>query len=140
MIIEANREHINEVYHLLCVLEDQELDYELFKEKYIDGLSHKNIYYYVYVIDNHIVGFVSFYIHHYLHHNSYTGEIVELVVDPEYRGQNIGHQLIDYIECLARQLKLEEIELATSTYRKRAHHFYEVHGYIMNHYNYIKKL
>ena len=82
---------------------------------------------------------ILFYIHHYLHHNSNTGEIVELVVNPEYRNQKIGENLLKFIENLAREKSLEEIELSTSTYRKNAHRFYERNGYLMNHYNYTKK-
>ena len=52
----------------------------------------------------------------------------------------IGKQLIQRVERKAMELGLEEIELSTSTYRKKAHHFYEVNGYQMNHYNYTKQL
>ena len=87
-----------------------------------------------------ILGFLSFQIHRYLHHNQDTGEIVELVVLPECRGKRIGQQLLQAIEKKAIDLHLEQIELSTSTYRKQAHHFYEQNGYEMSHYNYTKNL
>lgn len=140
VIVQAKKEHINDIYQLLCILEDKQLDKKSFEKNYLNGLENRDIYYYIYVKDEKVIGFMSFYIHHYLHHDGNTGEIVELVVDPQYRGQKVGNQLIEYVKNLARELSLEEIELSTSTYRKRAHRFYEAHGFIMNHYNYIKKL
>ena len=69
-----------------------------------------------------------------------AGEIVELVVLPESRGRKIGGQLLQAIEAKANELRLEQIELSTSTYRKQAHHFYESNDYEMLHYNYTKNL
>ncbi|MCD8029229.1 MAG: GNAT family N-acetyltransferase, partial [Erysipelotrichaceae bacterium] len=94
----------------------------------------------VYRNDKEIIGFLSFVVHHYLHHSNDVGEVVELVVKEEYRNQGIGHQLLDEIEKRAQQLSLEQIELNTSTYRKDAHRFYEKYGFKMSHYNYIKNV
>ena len=79
-------------------------------------------------------------LNHYLHHDRDTSEIVELVVLPEKRSLKIGKQLIEKIEKIARNKKLEQIELSTSTYRKDAHRFYERQGYEKLHYNYTKAL
>ena len=88
----------------------------------------------------HWMFYVILTIHHYLHHDRDTGEIVELVVLPEKRSLKIGKQLIEKIEEIARNKKLEQIELSTSTYRKDAHRFYERQGYEKLHYNYTKEL
>ena len=87
-----------------------------------------------------IEGFLSFKIHHYLHHDRDTGEIVELIVLPEKRNLKIGKQLVEKIEEIAKEKQLEQIELSTSTYRKDAHRFYERQGYEKLHYNYTKAL
>ena len=104
-----------------------------------NSLKDKDIIYLVYR-DKKIEGFLSFKINHYLHHDRDTGEIVELVVLPEKRSLKIGKQLIEKIEEIARNKKLEQIELSTSTYRKDAHRFYERQGYEKLHYNYTKDL
>lgn len=135
MIYPALIEDLETVYHYICILENKEIDKEYFKQAYIKGLEDENTFYFL-----HEHGFISMHITYYLHHNGPTGEVVELVVDPEYRSQRIGEQLLKYIEDLGEELGLEEICLCTSTYRKQAHKFYELHGYVMNHYNYIKKL
>lgn len=140
MIEKASVKDLNIVYQLICELEQEQLNKDRFKNIYQKAMDQNDIYYYVYRYQEKVVGFISLYIHHYLHHDHDTGEIVELVVLPEYRNLKIGQQLIQYVERKAVELGLEEIELSTSTYRKKAHHFYEVHGYHMNHYNYTKQL
>ncbi len=139
MIEKARLEDCDEIYNLMCILENQKLDYDHFKQTYHQGINSNDVIYLVYRQDK-ILGFLSFQIHHYLHHNQDTGEIVELVVLPECRGKRIGQQLLQAIEKKAIDLHLEQIELSTSTYRKQAHHFYEQNGYEMSHYNYTKNL
>lgn len=139
MIERARLEDLDEIYSLMCILENKQLDRQHFIDVFQRGLSHKDVIYLVYRQEK-ILGFLSFTVHHFLHHDRDTGEIVELVVLPESRGQKIGKQLIEEIERQARLLHLEQIELSTSTYRKQAHHFYEKNGYEMLHYNYTKKL
>lgn len=140
MITFVEEQDLEKVYQLICELEQEIINKEHFIKVFNDGLKNQDVYYAVYHQEEKIVGFISFIVHHYLHHHHDTGEIVELVVLPEYRNLKIGEQLIQYIETIARNLKLEEIELSTSTYRKKAHRFYEAHGYEKNHYNYTKKL
>lgn len=136
----AEENDLEDIYQLICELEQETINKEHFIRVFDNGLKNPDIYYIVYRQEEKIVGFISLTVHHYLHHHNDTGEIVELVVLPKYRNLKIGEQLIQYIEIIARDLKLEEIELSTSTYRKKAHRFYEAHGYEKKHYNYTKKL
>lgn len=140
MIVLATMNEMEDVYQLICELEDKRIDQEHFERIYRNGLNNEDVDFYVYQKDDEIVGFISLYVHHYLHHDHDTAEIVELVVSSKYRGQKIGDQLIKHVEIIARKKQLEEIELSTSTYRKKAHRFYEAHGYVKDHYNYRKKL
>lgn len=139
MIEKAKLEDLEEIYTLMCILENKELNKQHFTDVFQQGLQDKDVIYLVFRQER-ILGFLSFTIHHFLHHHQDIGEIVELVVLPESRGQKIGKQLLEAIEKQARQLHLEQIELSTSTYRKQAHHFYEQNGYEMLHYNYTKNL
>lgn len=140
MIEEASVQDLEIIYQLICELEQKTINKDRFVDVYLKAINHQDIYYYVYKYQQKVVGFTSLYIHHYLHHDHDTGEIVELIVLPQFRNLKIGYELIQYVEHQAQSLGLEEIELSTSTYRKKAHHFYEVNGYQMNHYNYTKKL
>ena len=127
MIEYAKLEDKEEIYNLICILENKKIKKEHFDCVFENFLKDKDIIYLVYR-DKKIEGFLSFKINHYLHHDRDTGEIVELVVLPEKRSLKIGKQLI------------EKIELSTSTYRKDAHRFYERQGYEKLHYNYTKDL
>ena len=127
MIEYAKLEDKEEIYNLICILENKEINKEHFDYVFENSLKDEGIIYLVYR-DEKIEGFLSFKIHHYLHHDRDTGEIVELIVLPEKRNLKIGKQLI------------EKIELSTSTYRKDAHRFYERQGYEKLHYNYTKAL
>ena len=139
MIVKAGLEDMEDIYNLMCILENKELDKEHFVQTYQQNIQDEDVIYLVYKEDR-ILGFISFVVHHYLHHDRDTGEIVELVVLPECRGKRIGQQLLQAIEKKAIDLHLEQIELSTSTYRKQAHHFYEQNDYEMLHYNYTKNL
>lgn len=139
MIVKACLEDMEDIYNLMCILENKELDKEHFVQTYQQNIQDEDVIYLVYKEDR-ILGFISFVVHHYLHHDRDMGEIVELVVLPECRGKRIGQQLLQAIEKKAIDLHLEQIELSTSTYRKQAHHFYEQNGYEMSHYNYTKNL
>lgn len=139
MIVKAGLEDVEDIYNLMCILENKELDKEHFVQTYQQNIQDEDVIYLVYKEDR-ILGFISFVVHHYLHHDRDMGEIVELVVLPECRGKRIGQQLLQAIENKAIDLHLEQIELSTSTYRKQAHHFYEQNGYEMLHYNYTKNL
>ena len=139
MIVKAGLEDMEDIYNLMCILENKELDKEHFVQTYQQNIQDEDVIYLVYKEDR-ILGFISFVVHHYLHHDRDMGEIVELVVLPECRGKRIGQQLLQEIEKKAIDLHLEQIELSTSTYRKQAHHFYEQNGYEMSHYNYTKNL
>lgn len=140
MIEKAKREDLEAVYELICILEQKEINKDHFKNVFQAGIDDKDVEYLVYRKDEEVIGFLSFVIHHYLHHDYDTGEIVELVVKPEYRSLRIGDRLIRHIEELAKERDLEQIELSTSTYRKKAHHFYEAHDYKKDHYNYTKNI
>ena len=139
MIVKAGLEDMEDIYNLMCILENKELDKEHFVQTYQQNIQDEDVIYLVYKEDR-ILGLISFVVHHYLHHDRDMGEIVELVVLPECRGKRIGQQLLQEIEKKAIDLHLEQIELSTSTYRKQAHHFYEQNGYEMLHYNYTKNL
>lgn len=140
MIERARKEDVEDVYHLICKLEEEVFDKEIFSKVYNENIENLNNYYYVYKIENTCVGFISLHSKQLLHHNGKTGEIVELVVDDTYRNQHIGQQLLNYVENIAKELGLLEIDLSSNIKRTRAHSFYEKHGYVRNHYNLVKKL
>ena len=79
MIEYAKLEDKEEIYNLICILENKEINKEHFDCIFENSLKDEDIIYLVYR-DKIIEGFLSFKIHHYLHHDHDTGEIVELVL------------------------------------------------------------
>ncbi len=96
MIENAKSEDKEEIYNLICILENKEINKEHFDCVFENSLKYEDIIYLV------------------------------------YRDEKI--------EEIARNKKLEQIELSTSTYRKDAHRFYERQGYEKLHYNFTKEL
>lgn len=139
MIEFSKLEDGEDIYSLICNLENKKINKEHFDCVFKHAMQNEDVIFLVYR-DEKVYGFLSFKIHHYLHHDKNTGEIVELIVDPNKRGMHIGSQLIEKIEEIARVNNLEQIELSTSTYRTEAHRFYEKNGYIKSHYNYTKEI
>ena len=79
MIEYAKLEDKEEIYNLICILENKEINKEHFDCVFENSFKDEDIIYLVYR-DEKIEGFLSFKIHHYLHHDHDTGEIVELVL------------------------------------------------------------
>lgn len=139
MIVEAYDHDIDDVFDLMNELEDGTLDRQKFEKLYKMCMENKNVYIYLYK-DVEIMGCLTLYIHHYLHHCDLTGEIGELIVKEKYRNLHIGEQLLNYAEHKGKELQLEEISLSSGMKRKDAHRFYERHGYIKDHFCFEKKL
>lgn len=75
----------------------------------------------------------------------YLDKFVELsgfVVDSEFRGQGIGHELMREAERWAASKGLSVLRLKTNVVRTRAHKFYESMGFerVKTQYTYVKKL
>lgn len=57
------------------------------------------------------------------------GRITKLIVDKEYRGKQIGKQLLDAMKEYLKSNKCEKILIAVSGYNESAIKFYEKNGY-----------
>lgn len=57
------------------------------------------------------------------------GRITELIVDKEYRGKQIGKQLLDAMKEYLKYNKCEKILIAVFGYNESAIKFYEKNGY-----------
>lgn len=139
MICEANYQDLDEVFALMNELEDGTLEKNMFTKQFQRCMEDKNVYIYLYKEDG-VKACITLYVHYYLHHRCITGEIGELIVKNEYRGQKIGQQLLDYVEEMGKKLQLEEISLSSGMKRVDAHRFYQRNGYIKDHFCFEKKL
>ncbi|MCW2258232.1 ribosomal protein S18 acetylase RimI-like enzyme [Providencia alcalifaciens] len=56
------------------------------------------------------------------------GYVVDLVVSPEYRGEKMGHKLIEGMKVWAKENKLSHLELCVLSQNHKAIEFYEREG------------
>jgi GNAT superfamily N-acetyltransferase len=76
-----------------------------------------------------LVAFGSLTIKNNLWQEGYLGHVDELVVDSGYRGRGIGSQLLGRLTALAQERGCRRVELDSAFHRKKAHQFYERHGF-----------
>ncbi len=58
------------------------------------------------------------------------GQIRRMRVHPDHRRKGYAQQIIQKLEEAAKQNKISELQLKTSTQQKMAQHFYEKNGYV----------
>ena len=117
-----------------------ELDYDALYAVYERALSSVTQHLIVGVQEDRIVGFCSLSLKNNFWKAGCIGNVDELVVDENYRGQGIGRKLINRIEEIAISNQCKQIELDSAFHRKEAHHFYKSLGYQSRAYLFTKPL
>ncbi len=128
------------IYAFLCDLEEMRLDKTAFHAVFRRNLADPCVRYRVAEQAGQVVGFVSCHIQYLLHHTGKVGEIQELYVRPESRNQRIGHQLMAYIEEMARREDFVNLEVTTNQRRTDTIRFYEQTGFVVSHQKLVKRL
>lgn len=139
-LIRASKTDDDYIYKMICDLEEQILDYKIFKENFYSNLDMKNIDYYIIEYNSKKCGFISLYTSILLHHNSKITEIQELVIEEKYRSHGIGRRVIESVEKICRENKVEQLEVCTNMKRTKSQSFYKNNGFNETHYKYTKKL
>lgn len=140
MIRFAKAEDLNDIYKLVCLLENTELDYEAFSDIYKAKLSDFSCPMLVYEENEKVTGFLNMKYDYQLHHCEKVCEIVEFIVEEGYRGNGMGQQLFEYACNMSRESGCCQIELSCNQKRKNAHRFYEKCGMINSHYRFVKRI
>ena len=135
-IIYADEKHINGIYALLCALEGEEIDKARFETVYLNNLENRDIYYLVAVENGAVAGFASLHIQQLLHHGGAVGEIQEIVVASEYRGQGMGSELYKSIKQIAVEQNCVLLEVCCNKIRTESHNFYLKQGMQGTHYKF----
>jgi PhnO protein len=147
IICKATITDINEVYKLICELEETELDKINFEKIYLKNLADENICYLLAIIENKIensienkiIAFVSVHIQYLLHHAGKVAEIQDLFVIQEDRNSGIGKILVEKAEIWAKEQGANDIEVSSNQRRLQAHKFYERENYIKSHFKFTKQ-
>ena len=129
-----------EIFGLVCLLEETDIPADDFDKIYSANLNNNNVFYFVSTSDNRITGFISLHIQNLLHHWGKVAEIQELCVEPEFRSKGTGKILLEKAITTAKENNCVLIELAASQRREKAHAFYLKNGFKNSHFKFTLDL
>ncbi|MBS7256287.1 GNAT family N-acetyltransferase [Flavobacterium branchiicola] len=121
------------VYKVICELENEVLDFEVFKEIFNENISNPKNVYLIAENETEGLGFISFHTQNLLHHCGLVGEIQEFFIHQNHRGKGVGRKLVDEILEYAEQNNLKSIEVTTNKKRVENVAIYENLGFTLSH-------
>lgn len=132
---------VTTIYTFICDLEEQTFDFELFENHYLQNIAEQRNIYLVAedTVTPRLTGFISCHGQLLLHHLGMVYEIQEFFVDPDYRGQGIGQQLIRVLELHLRDRECVSLEVTSNTKRVATHEFYSRSGFTKSHLKFTKE-
>lgn len=136
-IVSAEPEHLNDIYKLICELEDEVIDKEAFSNVYTANLNNPNIYYLIAIQNMEIVGFASLHIQILLHHSHKIGELQELIIKHGTQGHGVGTSLFNHIKQKSIDSGCLQLEVCCNKNRTQSYRFYEKQGMRSTHYKFI---
>ena len=139
-IRKAEIKDLPEVYRLICLLEETDLTFAVFKSFFEANIKNPDCYYLVAGNKETIIGFISCHVQKLLHHCGKVAEIQEMFVDQRYRQLGIGKQLIETMETILKSASCVSLEVTANNKRLDAHKFYENAGFIHSHIKFVKQL
>lgn len=132
-IRKVEKQDLDFVYKAICELENEELDFKVFKEIFNENILNSKNLYLIAENENEGLGFISFHTQNLLHHCGRVGEIQEFFINENHRGKGIGRQLIEKIMQYANQNNLKSIEVTTNRRRVENVLIYENLGFTLSH-------
>ncbi|WJS95459.1 GNAT family N-acetyltransferase [Flavobacterium johnsoniae] len=132
-IRKIENQDLNFVYKSICELENEVLDFEVFKTIFNENISNPKNLYLIAENENEGLGFISFHTQNLLHHCGLVGEIQEFFIQQKYRGQGVGRLLINEILNFAEENNLKSIEVTTNKKRVENVAIYENLGFTLSH-------
>jgi PhnO protein len=128
------------VYAFISELEETILDRVSFQKIFERNLADPLVYYLIAELAGTAVGFVSCHVQYLLHHSGRVGEIQELYVKPDYRNQQIGHQLVATLTDLASSEQFINLEVTTNQKRTDTIRFYKRESFSQTHVKLVKPI
>ena len=121
------------IYRMICGLENTVINRADFDMIFQQNLIAENITYFIAEFNGKPVGMVSCHIQPLLHHAALVSEIQEMYVDPEFRSQAIGHELMQRVLEHAKENGAIQIEVTSRSTRESAHRFYQKEDFAKSH-------
>lgn len=140
MYRKATKEDLNDIYYLICDLENKLLPFDFFSKIFQSQLNNSDYYCLVYEKDNTVIGVLNLRFEKQLHHSDVIAEIMEFVVNPSYRGNGIGKILLEHALKIAVEHQSIQVEVSCNQTRIDSHRFYIREGLHNSHYKFSKSL
>lgn len=134
----AGEKDLGSIYRMICELENERLNKNIFGEIFRENLKKDN-YYLVAENEGNVVGMISLHTQRLLHHNGRVAEIQEFFVDENVRGLGIGKKLIEEIKAIAVKNSCKILEVTCNLKRIDSHRFYVNSGLAATHYKFTMK-
>lgn len=131
---------VDTIYAFICALEDTVIDQAAFHRIYTLNSGFPPIHYFVADKAGEVVGFISCHTQYLLHHSGKVGEIQELYVRQDMRGQGVGQKLLAAVMALATEKKFVNLEVTTNQKRQDTIRFYERASFQLSHYKLVKSI
>ncbi|MBQ3567596.1 MAG: GNAT family N-acetyltransferase [Anaerotignum sp.] len=128
------------IYDLICDMENKELPYVVFEEIYRKQLQKEDMYCLIREENGKVTAMLNLRFEEQLHHSEKIAEIMEFVVDAEYRNAGAGKEVLAEAGRVALEHGCSQIEVACNQLRKDTHRFYEREGMHNFHYKFSKRL
>lgn len=133
-------EDCDDIYALICDLENKELCHEKFCKIYQDQINDPHYYCLICEQDGVIVGSLNMHFEMQLHHTEQIAEIFEFVIASTHRNMGIGKTMLARGCKIADENGCSQIEVASNQLRKDTHRFYIREGMHNNHFKFSKGL
>ena len=137
-IRKANNEDVHDIHRFVCELEDEQFNFELFQQLFLQNIITPNYHYLIAIDGDKAVGYISCHGQMLLHHLGLVYEIQEIFVDKEYRSKGVGKELLNALEETISEENYELLEVASNMRRKDAHRFYLANGFECTSYKFKK--
>jgi len=135
----ATAHDLDVIFEFISELECVSFNLPTFAKNFEDATRDPHAILLVATFDKQIIGFASCYSQVLLHHNGRIGEIQEMFVEKNFRGQGIGNMLVKAIEEIAKERQWLGIEVCANIKRLEAHKFYQDLGFSQTHYKFTKE-
>ena len=136
----ATAEDAEAVYRFISRLEGENPTREEFDDIYLKNLENSDCHYIIAEKDGQCAAFIGMHIQNVLHHTAKIAEIIEMFVQPEYRGQGIGEMLYWHTKDIAQEKGCKFFEVSCNIVRSRALDFFSKMGFEKTHYKFSERL
>lgn len=140
MFRKATVQDFDDVYALMCVLEETEFNKEEMLHIFQKQCADPHYYALVYDDGKHVKGVLNMRFEYQLHHCGKIAEILEFVILDDCRNMGIGKQMLQEAIRIANEKQCMQIELDSDQKRIDAHRFYEKNGFLKTHYKFVKDM